>query len=214
MGAARDLSDFRNWRFANGNRLRFPHFHPRLPHRGATFGPVLVINDAPAASGRKGIIAMHFFDLACIAAIAALAASGAASAQTAPGATPVTAPAAAAPATLSITFTGIEAKQGTVIVSLYDEAGWNGGRPVRSEMVEAAGDTGSVAIVGLPAGRYGVKAFHDVNGNGRMDSNPFGMPTEPYAFSNDAKGQRGPASWADAAFDVAPGANAHTIVIR
>ena len=59
-----------------------------------------------------------------------------------------------------------------------------------------------------------MKAFHDVNGNGRMDSNPFGMQTEPYAFSNDAKGQRGPAAWADAAFTVTAGDNAQSITTR
>jgi uncharacterized protein (DUF2141 family) len=44
--------------------------------------------------------------------------------------------------------------------------------------------------------------FHDVNGDGRMNTNPFGIPTEPYAFSNNARGQFGPASWADAVFTV------------
>ena len=66
---------------------------------------------------------------------------------------------------------------------------------------------------GLPAGDYGVKAFHDVNGNGRMDTNPFGMPIEPYAFSNNAVGNMGPAGWDRAKFAVS-GATAQTISIR
>lgn len=59
-----------------------------------------------------------------------------------------------------------------------------------------------------------MKAFHDLNGNGKMDMNPFGMPTEPFALSRDAGGKHGPAVWADAVFDVGTGANAQRIVIR
>ena len=58
-----------------------------------------------------------------------------------------------------------------------------------------------------------MRAFHDVNGDGRMNTNPFGMPTEPFAFSNNARGNMGPASWDRAEF-AAAGAVAQTIVIR
>ena len=38
--------------------------------------------------------------------------------------------------------------------------------------------------VELPAaGRYALAAYHDVNGNGKLDKNFFGIPTEPYGFS-------------------------------
>jgi hypothetical protein len=30
-------------------------------------------------------------------------------------------------------------------------------------------------------------AFHDENGNGRLDKNFLGVPTEPYGFSNDVQ---------------------------
>jgi uncharacterized protein (DUF2141 family) len=158
---------------------------------------------------------MQFLDLAAIAAIAALCAAGTASAR--PAATvEVAAPAIAAEptGTLALSFTGLEAKEGKIMLALYDEAGWAGGRPVRSAMADAASGEVKVSIEGLPAGRYGVKAFHDVNGNGRMDTNPFGMPTEPFAFSNDAHGQMGPAAWADAAFTLRAGANAQSVTIR
>ena len=58
-----------------------------------------------------------------------------------------------------------------------------------------------------------MKAYHDVNGDGTMNTNPFGMPTEPYAFSNNAVGNMGPARWDRARFAV-PGTTAQTIVIR
>ena len=46
-----------------------------------------------------------------------------------------------------------------------------------------------------------------------MDLNPFGIPTEPYAFSNNAIGNMGPARWGQARFTVT-GATAQTIRLR
>lgn len=117
-----------------------------------------------------------------------------------------------AEASVSLTFeTGAET--GAVMVALYDEATYGGGQPVRAARIDVAAGEHSVTFDGLSAGDYGVKAFHDVNGNGRMDTNPFGMPTEPFAFSNNAVGNMGPAGWDRAHFAVA-GATAQTISIR
>ncbi|NWE51696.1 DUF2141 domain-containing protein [Brevundimonas sp. P7753] len=113
---------------------------------------------------------------------------------------------------LTLTFeTGAET--GAIMVALYDsEAAYEGGQPARVAQVNVA--TGQhEAVFDLPAGAYGVKAFHDVNGNGQMDTNPFGMPTEPFAFSNNAVGNMGPAKWDRARFEVS-GATAQTIRIR
>lgn len=116
------------------------------------------------------------------------------------------------PASLALTFeTGAET--GAVMVALYDEAAYAGGQPVRAARIDVAAGDRSVSFEGLPAGEYGVKAFHDLNGNGRMDTNPFGMPTEPFAFSNNAVGNMGPASWDRARFTV-DGAASQTISIR
>jgi len=41
-----------------------------------------------------------------------------------------------------------------------------------------------------------------VDGNGQMNSNAFGIPSEPYAFSNNAQGTMGPAKWDAAKFIV------------
>ena len=103
--------------------------------------------------------------------------------------------------------------QGRVMIAVYDsEAAYNGqGAPVRS-MAAAPGQP--VRIEGLAPGRYAVKSFHDLNGNGQMDSNPFGMPPEPFAFSNNARGNMGPAPWAAAAFDVDAAGAAQTLVLK
>ncbi len=123
---------------------------------------------------------------------------------------------AVSPAALTISFTGLESKTGAIMVALFDsETAFDAnGKPVREAMVPAEGATVEALFADLPAGRYGVKAFHDVDGDGKMATNPFGMPTEPFAFSNDAKGNMGPAKWADAAFIVSAGSTRRVITIR
>ena len=130
----------------------------------------------------------------------------------------MTAPAAAettpaATTTIRFTFeTG--ASTGKVMAVLYNSAeAYGGGSPVRAAEVDVAAGQHEAVFADLPAGDYALKACHDVDGNGRMNTNPFGMPTEPFAFSNNARGNMGPASWERAEF-AASGEVAQTIVIR
>ena len=106
------------------------------------------------------------------------------------------------------------ARTGRVMVALYDSAAaYDGGAGPRAALaISAAGDV-VAEFENLPAGDYAVKAFHDVNGDGEMNTNPFGMPTEPFAFSNNAVGNMGPARWDRARFAVS-GETAQTISIR
>lgn len=118
-------------------------------------------------------------------------------------------------ATLTISFTDIEAPKGRIMLALFEgAAGYDGGKPVRGAAIEVSASTASTVITGLAPGQYGVKLFHDVNGNGKMDTNPFGMPVEPFAFSNSAKGNMGPAAWDAAKFEVKSGANTQTISFK
>ena len=54
----------------------------------------------------------------------------------------------------------------------------------------------------LPPGQYAVNAFHDENGNGELDTNLFGIPTEGYGFANDPRTTFGPPDFEDAAVNV------------
>lgn len=102
---------------------------------------------------------------------------------------------------------------GRVMIAVFDnEAAYDGrGAPVR----QLAAEPGQpVRLDGLKPGRYAIKSFHDLNGNGKMDTNPFGMPTEPFAFSNNAVGNMGPARWTDAAFDLSADGASQTLRLR
>lgn len=43
----------------------------------------------------------------------------------------------------------------------------------------------SVEIPDLPFGDYALAIYHDIDENGKLNTNFLGIPTEPYAFSND-----------------------------
>lgn len=121
-----------------------------------------------------------------------------------------------AQSSLSVTFTGIEEQQGAVMGVLFDsEAAYDGkGAPVRQIMVTADKAEVAAMLEGLAPGTYAIKSFHDIDGDHKMGTNPYGTPIEPFAFSNNAQGNMGPARWADAKFEVKAGANVHSIEIK
>ncbi len=98
-------------------------------------------------------------------------------------------------ASLEVTIHGLKQPQGFVMLALYDQgAVWLRGKPLKATRISVSAD-GSLTHVfdDLPEdSELAISVFHDVNGNGRMDTNPMGMPIEPYCFSNDAVGQFGP----------------------
>ena len=119
----------------------------------------------------------------------------------------------AEPARLTLTFQ-TESQSGAVLVSLFDsEAAYAGGAPVRQARVDVGSGQRTAVFPGLKEGVYAVRAVHDLNGDGRMSSNPFGRPIEPFAFSNNARGFLGPARWERVRIMVA-GETAQTIEIR
>ncbi len=77
-------------------------------------------------------------------------------------------------------------------------------------------DGESVIIVfeDVEPGEYAIKLYHDVNGNREHDRNFVGIPKEPYAFSNNARGNMSAASYEDAKFQVAVGENDHSITLE
>ena len=112
-------------------------------------------------------------------------------------------PASATAAELSVEIKGLVSDSGDVYVAIYDKAEkWMKASLAGSK---AAAKKGGVTVIfkDLPEGDYAISLYHDENGNGKMDSNVMGIPIEPYAFSNDAAGNYGPASFEQAKFTVA-----------
>jgi uncharacterized protein (DUF2141 family) len=120
---------------------------------------------------------------------------------------------AAAGPSIKIAVTGVASNEGYILVALYDQAGWRGAALDRTRAVAKSGTT-TVSLEAPVPGTYGIKLFHDVNGNGKMDTNLAGFPTEPVGFSNDAPVRFGPPQFADAAFEVGAAGAEQTISLK
>jgi len=115
---------------------------------------------------------------------------------------------------LTVNVEGIAQAKGSIMMGLFDEATYNGDGAVNGANLKVEGDSVTAVFEGLEPGEYAVRLYHDVNDDGEMNTNPFGMPTEPFAFSNDARGRFGPAKWDAAKFTVSADGTIHTITMN
>lgn len=96
---------------------------------------------------------------------------------------------------LQVEVQGMSEMKGDLMVAVFNQKGqWLKQASVNRKL----GVTQAVLSVqfdNLPEGEYAVSVFHDLNSNGKLDSNAVGMPTEPYGFSNNAAGNFGPPSF-------------------
>ena len=60
----------------------------------------------------------------------------------------------------------------------------------------------AVVLTNLDPGQYAIILFHDENGNGKLDKNALGVPTEPYGFSNNVQGFLGPPAFRSAVMQI------------
>lgn len=109
-------------------------------------------------------------------------------------------------ADLTVRIGNIADEDGSVFVALFGSDATFQKEVRHGQQIPAAlrGKDGSLRVVfaDLPPGRYALSVFHDRDGNGKLTTNLMGLPTEPYAFSNDAKGAFGPPRFQDAAFEL------------
>jgi uncharacterized protein (DUF2141 family) len=71
---------------------------------------------------------------------------------------------------------------------------------IQQVRVPVTGKTTSCSFPRVKAGTYAVAVFHDENGNGKLDTNFLGIPSEGVGVSNNATGSFGPPKWDDAKF--------------
>ncbi len=114
--------------------------------------------------------------------------------------------------TLTVNFTGLQPKGVVNFMVVDSRDSYDGKAPAKVvDRVVVTGSSASVTLKDLAPGRYALKAFHDLNGDGKMNTNPFGIPLEPFSFSNNARGRMGPTSWEAASFEMIEGSNAQTL---
>ncbi|HIE03040.1 MAG TPA: DUF2141 domain-containing protein [Thiotrichaceae bacterium] len=111
-------------------------------------------------------------------------------------------------AELKVHITGIDdVKGGNIMVGVYesDAAFLNDdGRIAQASVPATEAKAGLIRTqFDLQVGKtYAIAAYHDTNGNEKLDENFFGIPKEGYGFSNNARGTFGPPSFEKAAFQL------------
>lgn len=122
-----------------------------------------------------------------------------------------TLPAAANAADIAVTVENVKSTDGALMVALYASAEDYRKKSLRGVQAAPAPGAVSVRFDGVPAGDYAIAMFHDRNGNGKLDSNLMGIPTEPYGFSGDQRPVVGPPDWQQAKFGVTEGGATVTV---
>jgi uncharacterized protein (DUF2141 family) len=124
-----------------------------------------------------------------------------------------------AAAALTVHFIGLKTSQGAVMMAVYnseaayENSGTASEAATRSVKLEIKDGAAATTLADLPPGQYAIKAFHDLNGDAKLNVNLFGIPTEPVGFSNDAPVHMHAPSWKETVFAVHAGDNAISIHI-
>ena len=105
-------------------------------------------------------------------------------------------------ANLEVNISGFKNDNGKVKVGLYNSEFSFLKTIYKSQASDIKNETATVTFTDVPKGEYAVSVYHDENSNGVMDKNMFGIPSEDYASSNNAKGVMGPPKYADAKFKI------------
>lgn len=90
-------------------------------------------------------------------------------------------------------------QQGDLYVALFNgPEAFPGGTPWANRRIEVDGGSPTVSFEDMPTGRYALAVYQDLNGNGKLDRNFFGIPSEPVGVSGETG--MGPPTFQEAAF--------------
>lgn len=105
---------------------------------------------------------------------------------------------------IQVNLSGMQNTNGKINFALYNNsASYNDPTQVyKSLSLTPSGSSLSFTLDSIPAGTYAFGVFHDENDNQQIDQNWLGIPSEGFAFSNNAMGSFGPPSYDQAKFVV------------
>jgi uncharacterized protein (DUF2141 family) len=103
--------------------------------------------------------------------------------------------------TLVVKLSGMKDDRGSLVYAMWaGPEGWLEKNMIREGSVPVVAGTSTLRFEQLPFGEYAISAYHDRNGNMKLDTGLFRIPKEPLGTSNDAKIRFGPPKYEDAAF--------------
>jgi uncharacterized protein (DUF2141 family) len=107
----------------------------------------------------------------CTAAVALLSFTGMAQAQT------------RTPGCAQVEVQNLRPAQGVLMLAAYGDAATFRKTASTAMQVEAKAETMQLQVCGLGDSAVALMLFQDLNSNGKLDSNPFGIPNEPWGAS-------------------------------
>jgi uncharacterized protein (DUF2141 family) len=125
---------------------------------------------------------------------------------------------AAAKATIRAQLKGLKSDSGQAGCTIFSAPDGFPNRPeiaIQRRWVPIKGRAAVCEFVDLPPGGYALAAIHDDNGNGKLDKNAVGKPTEGVGVSRDARpGLMSPPTFGDAVLPFKAGTSTIDISIR
>lgn len=117
---------------------------------------------------------------------------------------------------IRIRVTGLTPKPGNLLVAVFESSDGfpKSDQSTSTTVIEADADQAEFSLT-LPINHpLAIAVFQDLDGNRIITKNGFGIPTEPYGFSNKARGLLGPPTFQQAVVQVAEGQDSLEIQIR
>ncbi|MDX1629628.1 MAG: DUF2141 domain-containing protein [Fulvivirga sp.] len=94
-----------------------------------------------------------------------------------------------------ITINNIKEARGTIYLAVYDNSKDFRENAILNKSIKITAEGKKTIQLNLPKGEYAIGAFHDLNGNGKLDKNFVGIPKEGFGFSKKSIGTFGPPSY-------------------
>ena len=102
--------------------------------------------------------------------------------------------------TLTLNISGLKNQESKLHIALFKTANGfpQGDRSWKTEVISVSDITVSHQSVCEKVERLAVAVFQDLDGNGTLSKGNYGIPSEPYGFSNNARGLMGPPTFKQA----------------
>ena len=106
-------------------------------------------------------------------------------------------------ASLDVVISNVSSAKGNLIIALYNNANTftKKGYEYKAAITKPTISITSYRFEHIVSGNYAAVSFHDENSNIKLDKR-FGIPIEPFGFSNNAKAKFGPPKFSATMFKV------------
>ena len=106
---------------------------------------------------------------------------------------------------INITIKNIKTIQGAIIIDIYENKSDFLKKNLKSQTIAVDDIEMRISFKDVKSGEYAIGVIHDINDNGKLDTNFIGIPKEPIGTSNNPRPRMGPPKWDDAKFVLSPG---------